>query len=94
MNGNMLRALAKMKEIEDLPTWVEMKEDYHVTIIPPGELFSKAVIELSEEKVVLQHLDGPMFTDGRDVYTPENLEWDEIIAKIADPENPPVNLIS
>lgn len=86
MNGSMIQALSKMQQIKDLPEWVENREKYFLTIIPPGELFSKAVLEVTEQKVILLHLDGMMAEDGRDVYTPENQEWNEIIRKIADAE--------
>lgn len=86
MNGSMIQALSKMQQIKDLPEWVERREEYFLTIIPPGELFSKAVLEVTEKKVILLHLDGMMAEDGRDMYTSENQEWDEIIRKIADAE--------
>lgn len=81
MDGITLNAINNFKASRSLPEWVDAHEDYYIAIFVGDEMY--AVVELTEEKLVLQELDGPLLMDDQIIYTPENPFWQELVKRIA-----------
>lgn len=82
MDGITLRAINNFKASRSLPEWVEAHEDYYIAIFVGDDMY--AVVELTEERLVLQELDGPLLMDDQLIYTPQHLDWTTLLVKIAE----------